>query len=112
MRFTHLAFLILFLGGCMLSTRYSTHSPNPTPAAPSTAVTSLTDSQFSAIDSNSDGKLDKNEIRNAKPVDSTEHPIKIFALLVGSISVICLIPAIPSIINFIKKNRSRDEKPK
>jgi PBP1b-binding outer membrane lipoprotein LpoB len=110
MRFTTLVFLIVFLGGCMLTSRYSSKSPNPTPSTPPISVTSLTDSQFSVIDSNADGKLDKHEISNAQPVDSTEHPIKIFGLLVGSISLICLIPAIPSIINFYKKNKSRDEK--
>jgi len=100
----------LLISGCLFNKHSVRPSLNPAPVHPPSSVTGLTDEQFSDIDLNQDGKLDKGEIEKAKPIDSTEHPIKIFALLVGTISIICLIPAIPAIINFYKKNKSSDEK--
>ena len=86
-------FATLLTSGCILTKHSSRPQPNTPPPPPASPVTALTDEQFAVIDLNQDGKLDKAELKKAKPIDHTEHPIKIFALLVGAISIICLIPA-------------------
>jgi hypothetical protein len=102
--------LLILIQGCGLSL-----GPKPRPNLPPPSPTSIHQmgaSDFNKIDQNSDGVLDRGEIRNAAETDPLEMPLKVFFALVVAIGGICLLPLIPDLIKgavkLYKDRKTRD----